>query len=89
MLDVFFWIAAIACIVAQFFILRAVIQAVPSVTGSPDVPRPNRAMEIAWAILPALLIAAVFIGAWQVLHREAPASIVLPTAANAPAGVRS
>ncbi len=71
-----FVVAAIACVVSQYFIIRAVVRAVPSVTGSPDVPTPRRAAEIAWAILPAVLIIAVFVGAWRVLS---PAASTAPS----------
>ena len=67
-LDVIFWIAVAACIIAQWFILRAVWRVIPSVTGSPNVPMPRRASEIAWAILPALLLAGAFFGAWRTMH---------------------
>ncbi len=70
-----FWVGVVACVVAQYFIIRAVWRAVPSVTGSPDVPSPHRGMEIAWAILPAVLIVAVFLGAWRVLHPVAPQAV--------------
>lgn len=76
-----FWIAAAACVVAQFFIIRAVVRAVPSVTGSPNVPTPRRALEIAWAILPAVLIIAVFLGAWRIVSPSAPLE-PLPTSSR-------
>ena len=68
-----FWLAVAACAVAQFFILRAVWRVVPSVTGSPEVPAPRRAPEMAWALLPTLLMAALFVGAWRA-SRVVPAS---------------
>ncbi len=71
-----FWFAVAACAVAQFFILRAVWRVVPSVTGSPDVPAPRRAPEMAWALLPTLLVAALFIGAWRAART--------PSATNSP-----
>lgn len=77
---ILFWIAVVACIVSQYFIIRAVWRAVPSETGSPNVPSPHRAMEIGWAILPAVLLVAVFLGAWQALHQDLP-STSLPAAA--------
>ena len=70
-LDVIFWIAAAACVVAQWFILRAVWRVIPSVTGAPNVPVPRRAQEIAWAILPALLMLGAFVGAWRTMHPSA------------------
>lgn len=60
--------AAVSCLVAQYFILRAVWRVVPAETGSPSVPAPRRASEMAWALLPAVLIVAVFVGAWRTMH---------------------
>lgn len=81
---VLFVVAAIACLVAQFFIIRAVVRVVPSVTGSPHVPAPRRAMEIAWAILPAVLIIAVFVGAWRLMSPAPPPPIDSTTSHGAP-----
>ncbi len=85
-LDAIFWIAAVSCVVAQFFILRAVWRVVPSITGSPNVPAPRRAPEVFWALLPTLLLIALFIGAWRVRHPSSPAIVnpaVTPTTTRA------
>ncbi|MBP6774672.1 MAG: hypothetical protein KA154_16865 [Gemmatimonadaceae bacterium] len=71
-LDALFWVAAVACLVSQVFILRAVWRVVPSVTGSPDVPAPKRASEMAWALLPTLLLLGAFAGAWRLMHPPVP-----------------
>lgn len=67
-LTLMFWVAAVACIVSQFFILRAVWRVVPSETGSPSVPAPRRASEVFWAILPTVLMIGAFIGAYRLMH---------------------
>jgi heme/copper-type cytochrome/quinol oxidase subunit 2 len=79
-----FWASAAACVVAQYFIVRAVVRAVPSETGSPDVPSPNKLMEIAWAILPALLMVAVFVGAWRHMHVASRVDLTPITYRSAP-----
>ena len=71
LLDALFWAAVGTCAVAQLFILRAVFRVLPPRSSSPDapnVPVPHRMQEIAWAILPAFLLAGAFIGAWRVMH---------------------
>ncbi len=68
MLDALFWIAAVACLVAQYFIVRAVWKVIPSGTSSPQVPVPNRGQEIMWVLLPLVLLTGVFVGAWRQLH---------------------
>lgn len=67
-LDLLFWVAAVACVVSQFFILRAVWRVVPAVTGSPSVPAPRRASEVFWAVLPTLLMLGAFVGAYRLMH---------------------
>ncbi len=79
-----FWVSVVACVVAQYFIVRAVVRAVPAETGSPDVPSPNKAMEIAWAILPALLMLAVFVGAWRHMHGASRVDLTPVTYRGAP-----
>ncbi len=71
LLDALFWVAVVGCAISQLFILRAVFRTLPPRSSSPDapsVPVPNRPQEIAWAILPAFLLVAVFLGAWRVMH---------------------
>ncbi|MES2524477.1 MAG: hypothetical protein V4617_17390 [Gemmatimonadota bacterium] len=76
-LDAVFWIAALSCAIAQFFILRAVLR--PSVVPEPGTRTPGdaslpvrrqsgRIQEIVWAVLPSLLLAAAFVLAWQTMH---------------------
>lgn len=36
------------------------------------VPMPRRPIEIAWAILPAVLMIAAFVGAWRLMHPDSP-----------------
>lgn len=85
--DAIFWVAVAACAVAQIFILRAVFRVTPagiaagsSASSTPDgepvsVPKPHRLTEIVWVILPVVLLALAFVGAWRVMHPAAP---VLP-----------
>jgi heme/copper-type cytochrome/quinol oxidase subunit 2 len=72
-LDALFWGAVVACALAQVFIIRAVLRTAPTpAPDAPDVPQPRRVLEIAWAVLPAFLLAAAFIGAWRAVHPPAP-----------------
>lgn len=54
---VLFWIAALVCAVAHVAILRSVLRA-----------KQRRAMEVAWAVLPALGLAVVLLMTWRVMH---------------------
>lgn len=78
LLDVIFWISVACCAVAQVFILRAVFSvAVRPRSDTADatahdtpstVPMPKRTLEIAWAVLPSILLAAAFVAAWRQMH---------------------
>jgi heme/copper-type cytochrome/quinol oxidase subunit 2 len=57
---VLFWAAAVVCAVAHFGILRSVLRA-----------NRRRAIEIAWAVLPAVALAAVFVMTWRSMHAAA------------------
>ena len=75
--SVVFAIAVVACAVAHVAILRSVVRRAATAT-SPDVPRPNLAVEIVWALLPAVVLALVLTATWdRVRHQEEARSGVL------------
>lgn len=85
-LDLLFWLAVLACAVAQFFIIRAVFKPAPifgtQAVGdeSAAIPRGNlpaapRWLEVVWAVLPAFFLALAFAMAWQLMH---PTQLMLP-----------
>jgi len=53
-----FWIAAIACVIAQLAILRSTFAA-RTANKSDLVPAASRRSELAWAIIPALALVVV------------------------------
>jgi hypothetical protein len=62
--EAIFWIAALACIVAQIALLRSNI----STRGekrSELVPASPRSSELAWSILPALVLAVLLFATWR------------------------
>lgn len=62
-----FWSAVVVCVIAQFYILRAVFRAQPILPSTGQVPAPHRATEILWVVLPVGGLIAVFIGAYRAL----------------------
>src|SRR5215203_1553882 len=82
--DAAFWVAVVACAIAQIFILRAVFRVTPAGiaagsanTSTPDgepvsVPSPHRLTEIVWVILPIVLLVLVFVLAWRAMHPALP-----------------
>lgn len=59
-----FWIAALACVVAQFALLRSSFS-IKKDSKSELVPGSPRAVELGWAILPALVLAVLLLVTWR------------------------
>ena len=75
-----FVVAVLACAVAHVAILVSVVRRA-SATSSPDVPRPRLAIEVTWALLPAVVLALVLTATWQrIQHRESPSGVLLEVA---------
>ena len=65
---ILFFIAAAVCVLAQLMILRAVAAGrVPGASPAPGQP-PRRAAEVAWAVIPAVVLALVLILTWRSVH---------------------
>jgi heme/copper-type cytochrome/quinol oxidase subunit 2 len=62
--EAIFWIAAVACVVAEIAILRSTYAA-RRVEKSNLVPSSSRGGEITWAILPAVMIAFLLAATWR------------------------
>jgi heme/copper-type cytochrome/quinol oxidase subunit 2 len=59
-----FWIAAVACVVAEMAILWSTYAA-RRVNKSDQVPSASRGGEITWAIIPAVMLASLLAVTWQ------------------------
>jgi heme/copper-type cytochrome/quinol oxidase subunit 2 len=73
--DIIFWLAAACCLFAQAAIVRSALRAHaqrPDGTASPP-----RASEVAWTIVPALMLVLVLVLTWRALH-HAPAITIVP-----------
>jgi hypothetical protein len=62
--EAIFWIAALACVVAQFALLRSSFM-IKKDSKSELVPASPRAVELAWAILPALVLCVLLVATWR------------------------
>jgi heme/copper-type cytochrome/quinol oxidase subunit 2 len=62
--ETIFWIAVVACAVAEVAILRSTFVA-RRANKSELVPASSRAGELAWAVVPALALCAVLVATWQ------------------------
>jgi heme/copper-type cytochrome/quinol oxidase subunit 2 len=77
MADVLFWGAVVLCVVAEGALVRTSLRA-SGVHAEQfgAVPRVRRPEEIAWTVLPGLVLAVVLVLTWRTLHhrpvKEAP-----------------
>lgn len=62
--ETIFWIAAVACVIAELAILRSTF-AVRGVKKSELVPSASPRGELAWAIIPAVALGVVLIATWE------------------------
>lgn len=62
--ETIFWIAAIACAIAEIAILRSLFAA-RRAKKSELVPAASPGGELAWAAIPALALCAVLVATWQ------------------------
>ena len=87
--DAIFWMAVVACAVAQVAILRSVLGArlperpsFPGLAGSemPVVRHTSRPVELFWAVLPAVALVVVLALTWRALHPALGSSSARPAA---------
>ena len=62
--DIIFWVAAVACVIAEIAILRSTFVA-RRVTKSESVPSASQTGELVWAVIPAIALAVVLVATWQ------------------------
>jgi heme/copper-type cytochrome/quinol oxidase subunit 2 len=62
--ETIFWIAAIACVIAEIAILRSTFAA-RHTKKSELVPAAPAAGELAWAVIPALALSAILVATHQ------------------------
>ena len=72
--DAIFWIAVACCAIAQAAIIRSVIVGqsralqVARQEGVTRASAGRRAVELAWAVLPGVALAVVFLFTWRAMH---------------------
>ena len=76
--DGLFWTSAACCVVAQLCIIRSVHGARHLPAPSTGMPRQHGALEMLWAVLPAVALAFLMLFTWRAMQRT---STVTPPAA--------
>jgi heme/copper-type cytochrome/quinol oxidase subunit 2 len=65
--DAVFWLAVACCTVGHLAILRSVVVTPVGATDGRSASR-RRALEIFWAVLPAIALAGVLTFTWRAMH---------------------
>lgn len=76
--DAIFWVAVACCVLAQLAILQSVVVSPARAADRDPASRSRRIAEIAWAVLPGICLAVVFVFTWRaihVMHLTAPIAI--------------
>ncbi|HXY30621.1 MAG TPA: hypothetical protein VEI06_07905 [Gemmatimonadaceae bacterium] len=68
MTDLLFWLAVVCCAAAQAVIVRSAVRAPLEGGGLDGVPRPRRAAELLWTLLPAAFLGGVLALTWRAIH---------------------
>jgi heme/copper-type cytochrome/quinol oxidase subunit 2 len=76
--DGLFWLSVACCALAQFFIIRSVGAARRASAPAAAMPRQRGALEMLWAVLPAVGLAVLLVFTWRAV-RSASADTPPPT----------
>ncbi len=63
-----FWVAVACCVVAQIAITAAALRQPHPADAECEVPMPERATEVAWSLIPAVMLALVLLLTWNAIR---------------------
>ena len=66
--DGLFWSSVACCAIAQYLILRSVGGHRHLPASSARLPRQRGGVELLWAVVPAVALAALFVVTWRTMH---------------------
>jgi len=66
--DGLFWLSVACCALAQFFIIRSVSAARRAAHQSATLPKQRGAVEMLWAVLPAVGLAVLLVFTWRAIR---------------------
>lgn len=69
--DAIFWVAVACCVIAQTAILRSIFASLASsASGNRATPSSasHRAIEVMWAVIPGIALAAVLVFTWRAMR---------------------
>lgn len=74
-----FWTSVACCTIAQFLIVRSVLGARHVPAPSADPPRSRARMELVWAVVPAVGLAALLVFTWDAVRESRARSMPAPS----------
>ncbi len=74
-----FWVAVACCILAQIAITAAAARQPHPADSEREVPMPERATEVAWSLIPAIMLALVLLLTWNAIRLSDAGRSVPPT----------
>jgi heme/copper-type cytochrome/quinol oxidase subunit 2 len=80
---ILFWISVACCLVAQVLIVRSVLAARGLPAVRPELPRARGSVEVMWAIVPGIALAAVLFFTWRAIRPETQVAAPADSAAVA------
>ena len=63
-----FWASVACCLVAQVLIVRSVVGARRLPAANPSLPRAHGGVELMWAVVPAIALAALLLFTWRAIE---------------------
>lgn len=63
-----FWLSVACCALAQFFIIRSVSAARRAAEPAATLPKQRGAVEMLWAVLPAIGLAILLVFTWRAIR---------------------
>jgi hypothetical protein len=88
MRDVVFWIAVLSCACGQAMIVRSALRArihAAHANTPAGIAQPRASSELAWTLLPALVLGATLVITWHAIHAPAAVTMLDDVPAAAPA----
>ena len=67
---ILFWISVACCLVAQVLIVRSVLAARELPAVRPELPRARGSVELMWAVVPGIALAAILFFTWRAIGAE-------------------
>ena len=65
-----FWLSVACCLVAQLLIIRSVVAARRLPAVRPELPRARGSVEVMWAVVPGIALAALLFFTWRAIGAE-------------------